>query len=183
MNHIQHRAVLTVRSISYVVIKTMISRQVCSLSVLIGLLSVGLIPGIAKADIPGKHPHLLHARSDLRRAETLLKQPDEPNVVREEKYATLLISAAIKEIDIAAVLDRKDVDDNPRVDSSLKHLNKFQTVYKLLRSAERDISIQEDNRGSIAFRNKAKMEIKRAEHRVALAAGKDVMDDLEHDKY
>jgi len=27
------------------------------------------------------------------------------------------------------------------------------------------------------------MEIKRAEHRVALAAGKDVMDDLEHDKY
>jgi len=37
----------------------------------------------ALADMPGRHPAYLHARSDLRRAERLMEWPEERNVARD----------------------------------------------------------------------------------------------------
>lgn len=156
----------------------MISRRISSISLLIGLVAASLSHGVAAADISGKHPYYLHARSDLHKAELLLQQGDEPNVTQHERAAYDKVHEAIREIDRAAILDRKDVDDNPAVDSSLKHLDKFRSVYKLLRSAEKDISREEDNRSATGWRNRARANIEQAKRQVENAASQDVIDDL-----
>ena len=42
--------------------------RITSVSLLLGLVAASLGNGIASADIPGKHPYYIHARSDLRQA-------------------------------------------------------------------------------------------------------------------
>ncbi|BCL39389.1 hypothetical protein [Nostoc sp. MS1] len=152
-------------------------------SLLVGLVAAYSSQSIAFADISGKHPYYLHARSDLQQAELILQQPDEPNVSEQEKLAYNKVHEAIQEIDKAAVLDRKQVNTHPAIDSSLKHLDKYRSIYKLLRSAEKDISIEEDNRSAIGWRNRAKNEIEQAKRYVENAASKDVVDDLRENSY
>ena len=45
-------------------------------------LAAAIVPVAMNADTPGHHPAYLHARSDLRRAQFLMRIPDEPNVTR-----------------------------------------------------------------------------------------------------
>ena len=149
-----------------------------AISLLTALASVATIgQSIARADIPGAHPYYLHARSDLRKAESILQLPDERNVKQEEAIAAREVYAAIREIDRASVLDRKDVDDHPAIDISLAHQGKFQELERLLQSAKRDISREEDNRSAIAWRQRSITHINEAERHVALAAKRDHTDD------
>ena len=78
----------------------------------IALLCTAITPLLA--DTPGPHPHYLHARSDLRVAEQMMMVRDEPNVMGDLRAAADRIHQAIRLLDEAAVIDRKDVDDNPR---------------------------------------------------------------------
>lgn len=39
------------------------------------------IPLVSRADTPGRHPLYLHARSDLRRAQLLMRVHDDPDVM------------------------------------------------------------------------------------------------------
>ncbi|BAY61122.1 hypothetical protein NIES22_11830 [Calothrix brevissima NIES-22] len=153
-------------------------RKLSLVSLVAGLVAASLNYGSAGAVTPVQHPAYLHARSDLRKAELLLQQRDETNVEQETKLAYQQVHLAIQEIDKAAVLDKKDLQDNPNVDTSVKHLDKFRAIYKLLRSAEKDISEQEDTNASRSWRNRAKANIEQAKHYVEIAASRDVVDDL-----
>ena len=132
---------------------------------------------IAMADSYGDHPHYLHARSNLRRAEALLRLPDESNVKREENNAAWNVRFAIRDIDIAATLDHKDMDDNPPINTTLRHQGKFAEIERLLQNARRDISRDEDNRFALSWRHRAEVHIAQAERRVEIAAQRDRADD------
>lgn len=125
------------------------------------------------------HPHYLHARSDLAKARQLmLVGGEEGNVAAQLRSAVNELNQAIGEIDRAAVLDKKDMDDHPQVDTGLKCLNKFQEIFKLLRAAQMDINQEEDNPASRQWRNRASGDINDARKFVKKAILLDEADDI-----
>ncbi len=102
-----------------------------------------------------RHPRYLHARSDLRRAQFLMRVPEEPNVERDMRTASDLVERAIHELDAAAMFDRKDLDDHPSVDTRLGRGSRFREILRLLGSARNDISHEEDNPRAAEWRNRA----------------------------
>jgi hypothetical protein len=129
-----------------------------------------LLPLVAQADTPGRHPRYLHARSDLQAAWLLLRVHDEPNVMREVRRTQQDIERARREIDRAAVLDRKDVDDHPPIDTSLDRPGRFLKVMALLDSARADIAREEDNPYAVGWRNLAYRHIDAAKEHLRRAA-------------
>ena len=102
-----------------------------------------------------RHPHYLRARTDLRRAVFLMRVPEEPNVMRDMQAASALVERAIRELDTAAMFDRKDIDDNPRVDTRIGRGTRFREITRLLTSARNDIAQEEDNPRAAQWRNRA----------------------------
>jgi hypothetical protein len=103
----------------------------------------------------GRHPRYIHARADLRRAVLLMRVPDEPNVMRDMQEASGMVERAIHELDIAAMFDRKDLVDNPPVDTHLGRGSRFREILRLLGSARNDIDQEEDNPRAREWRNRA----------------------------
>src|ERR1039458_4743051 len=103
----------------------------------------------------GRHPRYIHARADLRRSILLMRIPDEPNVMRDMQAASGLVERAIRELDAAAMFDRRDIDDNPRVDTRLGRGSRFREILRLLASAREDVSREEDNPRAREWRNRA----------------------------
>lgn len=102
-----------------------------------------------------RHPRYLHARSDLRRAILLMRIPDEPNVMRDMQAASGFVERAIRELDAAAMFDRRDIDDNPPVDTHIGRGSRYREILRLLESARRDIAEEEDSRRASEWRNRA----------------------------
>jgi hypothetical protein len=121
---------------------------------LAGLITM-LAPAAMNADAPGRHPAYLHARSDLRAAQFLMRVHEEPNVSRNLVAADREVEAAIHEIDAAAVIDRKDVDDHPRADSAGDRHHRFERMVALLREARGDLAREEDNGRARGWRDAA----------------------------
>jgi hypothetical protein len=124
------------------------------------------------------HPHYLEARSDLAKARQLMQQPDEANVEAQLRNAVGAVNQAIGEIDRAAFLDKKDLDDHPRVDTNLKCLGKFREIFRLLRAAQTDINQEEDSPKSRAVRNAANQHINEARQYMKKAILQDEADDV-----
>jgi hypothetical protein len=121
----------------------------------IGIVLAGAVTMLALADTPGRHPRYLHARTDLRTAQFLMRVHDEPNVMRHAHDVDAEIDLAIREIDRAAVIDRKDMEEHPRIDTSLDRPGRFRKVMALLTSSRRDIAEEEDNPRAIGWRDAA----------------------------
>jgi tetratricopeptide (TPR) repeat protein len=102
-----------------------------------------------------RHPRYLHARSDLRRAYLFMRVHEEPNVERDLNIAAEYVVGAIREIDNAARWDRRDIDDNPPVDTHLGRGSRFREIIRLLESARADIDGEEDNPMAREWRNRA----------------------------
>ena len=134
----------------------------------LGALFLALTP--VSADTPGRHPRYLHARSDLRRAQWLLRVHDEPNVMHHAREADESIERAIHEIDNAAVIDRKFIEDHPPVDTRLDRPGRFRRAFQLLQAARADIGREEDNPGAIGWRDAAYRHIDRALDQLRKAA-------------
>ena len=113
------------------------------------------LPGLVSADTPGHHPAYLHARSDLRRAQFLMRVREEPNVTRRLVEADRAVDAAIGEIDRAAVIDRKDIEEHPHVDAFPDRRGRFGRIVELLRSARRDLEKEEDSGRARGWRDAA----------------------------
>jgi hypothetical protein len=141
-----------------------------SLSAGLLTLSVVLAPTIASADAPGRHPAYLHARTDLRTAQMLLRVHEEPNVTRRLHQADAEIDAAIHEVDRAAVIDRKDLQDHPRPDVNLDRPGRLRKVVELLRSSRKDLAQEEDNGAARGWRDAAYRHIDAALEHVHRAA-------------
>ncbi len=106
-------------------------------------------------DTPGRHPAYLHARTDLRRAERLLDWRELGNVRNDLNDSLSHVRAAIKEIDDAAVLDRKDLIDNPPVDTYPDRPGRFRAIAQFLSGAKHDIEREEDNPAAKRWRDHA----------------------------
>jgi hypothetical protein len=148
----------------------------------LGIVTFGmfdLLAPAASAETPGRHPHYLRARTDLRTAQIMLRVRDEPNVMDHIRSVDAEIDAAIREIDHAAVLDRKDVDDRPHFDARLGRPGRFHRSMALLASARRDIGQEEDNPRAIAWRDIAFRHIDQAMDQLRRAARDLHMDRLE----
>ena len=154
-----------------------LTRNIGSFGILTALLTMSIGHSIARADIPGNHPAYLHARSDLRKADRLLNARDERNVIRDMQAADYEIDAAIKEIDRAAILDRKDIDDNPQVDVSLNRAGRLHKVLRLLDSAHQDLSQTENNRYAQGWRRRAEYHVDKATYFTKKALNDDARDD------
>jgi hypothetical protein len=137
---------------------------------LTAVVALVMLPLLAAADTPGRHPRYLHARSDLQTARWLLRVQDEPNVMREIRRTQVDVDRAIREIDRAAVLDRKDIDDHPPIDTSLDRPGRFRKVMALLDSARADIGLEEDNPYAVGWRNLAYRNIDAAKEHLRRAA-------------
>lgn len=118
----------------------------------------------------GRHPAYLRARSDLRAAQFYARVHEEPNVTRNLERAAGEMEAAIHEIDRAAVLDGRNLDDHPRIDERLPRRDRFRKIVELLRSARADIEREEDNPRSREWRNVAFRHIDEALNAVHRAA-------------
>jgi hypothetical protein len=109
----------------------------------------------AGAFAQGRHASYLHARTDLRAAQFFLRVREEPNVTRNFEKAAVELEAAIHEIDTAAVIDRKDLEDHPRIDTGLARKDRFRKIADLMRSARHDIEQEEDNPAARRWRGAA----------------------------
>ncbi len=123
---------------------------------LIGLLflAAAIIPA-GLADTPGRHPRYLHARTDLRAAQWLLRVHDEPNVMNHIRAVDQEIDRAVFEIDQASVLDRRDLRDHPPVDERMDRRGRFGRAMELLREARAEIDREEDNPAARGWLNRA----------------------------
>src|SRR5208283_6000876 len=119
------------------------------------LLAAAALFAPAAIDAQGRHPRYLHARTDLRTAQFFARVREEPNVTRHLEAAVGEIEAAIREIDRAAVLDAKDLEDHPHIDANLARKDRFRKIVDLLRSARADIEHEEDNPRAREWRNAA----------------------------
>jgi hypothetical protein len=124
----------------------------------------------ASVHAEGRHPRYLHARTDLRAAQLYLRVREEPNVTRNLRAAAGEVEAAIREVDRAAVIDHKDLDDHPRIDAQLARKDRFRKIVDLLRSARADIAEEEDNPRAREWRNRAFAHIDQALNAVHRAA-------------
>src|SRR5580658_5058958 len=131
---------------------------------------IGLTFAITSIHAQGRHPAYLRARSDMRRAQFLLRVPEEPNVTRRLIEADHEVEAAVREVDRAAVLDGKFIDEHPPVDTRLDRRGRFHRIVELLRSARADLGREEDNGRAAGWRNAAYGHIDQALEHVHRAA-------------
>ncbi len=127
-------------------------------------------PLLLRADTPGRHPAYLHARSDLRTAQWLMRVHDDPDVMRRIHQADVEIDRAVHEIDVAASFDHKDLEDHPPIDTSLDRPGRFRKAMELLQRARADIAREEDDPSAIGWRDLAFRHIDAAMHFVRRAA-------------
>jgi hypothetical protein len=114
---------------------------------LLAIAMIALMPiASLKADTPGKHPHYLHALTDLRTARALIEQrPGGGELHQQEKDAVHKINDAIKEIKAASIDDGKDIADHPPIDSHLDWPGRLHKSKELVDRAIGDCSKEEDN--------------------------------------
>jgi hypothetical protein len=127
-------------------------------------------PMLLRADTPGRHPAYLHARSDLRAAQWLMRVNDDPDVMHRIHQADTEIDRAIHEMDVAARFDHKDLDDHPYIDTGLDRRGRFHKVMELLQRARADIGREEDDPSAIGWRDAAYRHIDEAMNFVRRAA-------------
>jgi hypothetical protein len=139
------------------------------LSILAGLL---LLPMLANADLPGKHPYYLHALSDLRAARWMLQhRPGDAAVSGNEDVAIGEIDAAIREIKRAAIDDGKNVEDHPNVDVAADRPGHLHKALELLRKVHSDVAREEDDPVTRGLRDRAVGHIDGAIHATERAIG------------
>jgi hypothetical protein len=107
-------------------------------------------------EVPGPHPHYLHALSDLRAARHYLNDGWAWSAVKhDDNEAIREIDAAINEIKKASIDDGKGLNDPFPIDTRLSPHDRFRKANELLWSAHNDLSKAEDVPESRGLRNRA----------------------------
>ena len=109
----------------------------------------------AQAQAP-KHPGYIHALHDLRAARALLLVNHDQSGVLNQAYAAVHeIDSAIDEIKSAAVLDGKDVKDNPPIDAGMQPRDRFAKALDFLHAAHTDCDYPEQDAKAAGIRDRA----------------------------
>jgi len=125
------------------------------------VLAAGLVAATAPMtmqaqEVPGPHPHYLHALSDLRAARHYLNDGWAWEPVRhDDNTAIHEIDAAINEIKKASIDDGKGLNDPFTIDTHLSPHDRFKKANELLWAAHNDLSKAEDVPESRGLRDRA----------------------------
>ena len=125
---------------------------------LIAAAALTLTPLAAHAQWWRRHPAYLHAMSDLREAYWLIQHQDAFNPVAkiEEREAGKAIRAAYQSLKGAAIIDDKDIADQPPADMTFgDHRGRLQRAVDLLRDARRVVLGEEDDPAARGFKKRA----------------------------
>lgn len=117
-----------------------------------------LIPAAAQAQWWVQHPAYLHAMSDLRQAYWLVQHRDsrDPVAKDEEHRAAGAIRAAYQSLKDAAIVDNKNLDDQPPADMVWDQRGgRLHRAMDLLRDAHNQVSREEDDPAARGFKNRA----------------------------
>ena len=139
--------------------KSMIKRV--GIVVLFGM----LLPLVAHADLPGRHPYYMHALSDLRTARWLLAhRPGDPARDGQEDVAISEIERAIGEIKHAAIDDGKDINAHEPIDAPQDRPGRLHRAIELLHKVHSDITREEDDPQTRGLQGRAIMHVDQATH-------------------
>lgn len=98
--------------------------------------AVALVPAALYAQA---RPHDVNARKFLRTAQLLMRVPERPNVQLTLKKADDEVDAAIKEIDGAVAIDRRDKADGPPPDARVEAKDRLREIVELLHAARTEL--------------------------------------------
>jgi hypothetical protein len=138
--------------------KQVVSRLVWNTVALIMLLAACQSAALAE-----KHPHYMHAMSDLRAAKAMLEHPDEGNVMKDANNAANEINACLQDLQSAAWYDRKDPHHNPAPEfAGMDRLGRLHKALELMRRAHDDMAKEEDEPAAVGFQARALKHVDRA---------------------
>lgn len=127
--------------------------------------ALSLLPIAAHAQWWRQHPAYLHAMSDLRQAYWLVEHRDtrDPMAKEEERRAAGAIRAAYQNLKDAAILDNKDIADQPPPDMNFdRRSGRLHRALDLLRDAHNEVAREEDDPAARGFKQRALAQIDRA---------------------
>jgi hypothetical protein len=118
-----------------------------------------------------RHPHYMHALTDLRYARALLDRHGEREWSRErERFGAVEeIDHSIAELKRAAIDDGKDLNDHPMVDYTVHQHERLVKVLELLNSSMKSLDYEEDDQASLGWRDAARHHIAEARRMVEIA--------------
>lgn len=114
-----------------------------------------LMPLVAAAQAPGRHPGYLRALSELRYARALLERGEWGPVARDQQMAINEIDRAIRELSRAATDDGKNLGEHPPIDTSWQPRERLPKAEEALGKAREYIDHEEDNPEARQWRNRA----------------------------
>ena len=102
---------------------------------------------VASADELGRHPHYIHALSDLRAAQWQVdhRRAEGGEIQEDELVSSDEVAAAIQSTRRAAAQDGKDLDYSPPPDIDPSYEGRLHAAMDLLRKARADLALPEDD--------------------------------------
>ena len=128
---------------------------------------------LALADMPGRHPHYIHALSDLRAAQWQIdhRRPEDGEMREDELVASDEVAAAIHSASTAAAADAKDLGWNPPPDAPPAYDGRLHAAIDLLQAAHNDLALPEDDPVARNQQRLALLRVDAALHAAARAVG------------
>lgn len=132
-----------------------------------------LLSTLAMAQLPGRHPHYIHALSDLRAAQWQIdhRRPEDGEIREDELVASDEVAAAIRSTSGAASADGKDLGWNPPPDAPAAYDGRLHAAIDLLRAARTDLALPEDDPMALRQQKLAILRVDAALHAAERAIG------------
>lgn len=128
---------------------------------------------LALAQMPGRHPHYIHALADLRAAQWQIdhRRPEDGEMREDELVASDEVAAAIHSTTNAAAADAKDLGWNPPPDAPPAFDGRLHAAIDLMRAARADLALPEDDPMAINQQRLAILRVDAAIHAAGRAVG------------
>ncbi|MGN6528416.1 MAG: hypothetical protein ACTHL8_18660 [Burkholderiaceae bacterium] len=132
-----------------------------------------LASSLAMADEAGRHPHYIHALSDLRAAQWQIdhRRPEDGEVREDELVSSDEVALAIRSVSEAAARDGKDLGFQPPPDAPQAYDGRLHAAIDLLRSARADLAMPEDDPVARQQQHMALLRVDAALHAAGRAVG------------
>jgi hypothetical protein len=128
---------------------------------------------LAIADEPGRHPHYIHALSDLRAAQWQIdhRRPEDGEVREDEQVSSDEVAIAIRSVTDAASREGKDLGFQPPPDVPMAYGGRLHAAIDLLRAAHNDLALPEDDPVARGQQHAALLRVDAALHAAQRATG------------
>jgi hypothetical protein len=112
--------------------------------------------GSAHADLPGSHPHYLHAISDLRAARWYIQnRPGDMAIVQNEQFAIAQIDEALHDLQKASIDDGKNPNYAPPAQVPPDRAGNLHKAVELLEEAHNDVALEEDDPYAVGLQQRS----------------------------